>query len=531
MAELSLKYLLYGVDKSASKVIEGVGKKAEQSGSRMRQSLGLGAAAAGAAVVAFGASSIEAFEDADEKQRKLQDAFDRFPKLADTNIGKLQDLATAVQHKTGADGDALNAAQASLASYGLTGKQIEQLTPLVADYAARTGKDIPTAAADLGKAMLGSGKALKAIGIDFKNTGSVGGNFDQVVAGLRTQVGGFAEKEGKTASGQAKILKENFGDIQETVGAKLVPVLARLAQAGIATLDWMTKHGTAVRNAAIGTGVLAGVIGVATLAVQLHGLAMGIAAAGGVMKFLAATRVGAAAQWLLNAALTANPIGLVVVAIAALAAGLIYAYQHSETFRAVVDAAFKAIATAGTWLWNTILQPVVQMMIKGFQTVASWVSTLLRALGQIPGFGWANDAANALDAAARKAGELANGIQKIPTTKHVTITFDSSGYSTIPGVISAAAASAGRNADGTDYWKGGLTWVGEEGPELLDLPGGTRIHSNRESAAMVAGRGTGRAAVQTGGPEGGVAVLTLDGRVVAQSQLRFARRTGQRIGS
>ena len=45
----------------------------------------------------------------------------------------------------------------------------------------------------------------------------------------------------------------------------------------------------------------------------------------------------------LNAALSANPIGLVVIAIAALVAGLIYAYQHSATFRAIVQGAMKAV--------------------------------------------------------------------------------------------------------------------------------------------------------------------------------------------
>src|SRR3546814_14104595 len=28
----------------------------------------------------------------------------------------------------------------------------------------------------------------------------------------------------------------------------------------------------------------------------------------------------------------------------------------------------------------------------------------------------------------------------------------------------------GNNAKGTPYWKGGMTWVGERGPELVDLP-------------------------------------------------------------
>jgi len=43
------------------------------------------------------------------------------------------------------------------------------------------------------------------------------------------------------------------------------------------------------------------------------------------------------------------------------------------------------------------------------------------------------------------------------------------------------------NASGTSYWQGGPTWVGEEGPELVTLPRGTRIYSNDESMAMAGG--------------------------------------------
>jgi phage-related minor tail protein len=79
----------------------------------------------------------------------------------------------------------------------------------------------------------------------------------------------------------------------------------------------------------------------------------------------AATKVWAGVQWLLNAAMSANPIGIIIVLIIALVAGLIYAWKHSETFRTVVLAAWGAIKTAGLavfgWLggfisgtWNMI---------------------------------------------------------------------------------------------------------------------------------------------------------------------------------
>lgn len=52
-----------------------------------------------------------------------------------------------------------------------------------------------------------------------------------------------------------------------------------------------------------------------------------------------ATMAMAAAQWVLNAALSANPIGIVVIAVAALVAALVVAYQRSATFRAAIQSA------------------------------------------------------------------------------------------------------------------------------------------------------------------------------------------------
>jgi len=94
------------------------------------------------------------------------------------------------------------------------------------------------------------------------------------------------------------------------------------------------------------------VVGLAALNIGAMASAVwtGIAAVG--------TKAWAAAQWILNAAMSANPIGLVVIAIIALVAGLIYAWKHSETFRNVVIGAWNAIKAAGSavfgWLGGFI---------------------------------------------------------------------------------------------------------------------------------------------------------------------------------
>ncbi len=54
----------------------------------------------------------------------------------------------------------------------------------------------------------------------------------------------------------------------------------------------------------------------------------------------------------------------------------------------------------------------------------------------------------------------------------------------------------GKNADGTDFWKGGPTWVGERGPELAWLPRGTAITDSARSMRMAAGMGSAASASQ-----------------------------------
>lgn len=88
-----------------------------------------------------------------------------------------------------------------------------------------------------------------------------------------------------------------------------------------------------------------------------------------------ATGAYTAAQWLLNAALNANPISLIVVAIAALVAALVLAYNKSETFRGIIEAAWSGIQSVigvvVDW-FQTYLLPVFEAVWEGIK-VAVWV--------------------------------------------------------------------------------------------------------------------------------------------------------------
>lgn len=80
-----------------------------------------------------------------------------------------------------------------------------------------------------------------------------------------------------------------------------------------------------------------------------------VAARAAQLAAAAASKVWAAAQWLLNVAMDANPIGLVVIAIAALVGAFILAWKKSETFRRIVLGAWSAIKSATVSVFGAVV--------------------------------------------------------------------------------------------------------------------------------------------------------------------------------
>lgn len=106
----------------------------------------------------------------------------------------------------------------------------------------------------------------------------------------------------------------------------------------------------------------------------------------------------AAAQWLINAAMSANPIGLVVIALALLVAGFVIAWKKSETFRDVVKKALDAVKKAFWWLvdgFGKAWKAVGEAWGKFAAWVGGWkdsitkrVSAIFSAIGSAFGTAW-----------------------------------------------------------------------------------------------------------------------------------------------
>lgn len=110
-----------------------------------------------------------------------------------------------------------------------------------------------------------------------------------------------------------------------------------------------------------------------------------------------ATILWTAAQWLLNVALSANPIGIVIMAVAALVAGVVWAYQNVGWFRDAVNAVWSTLTSFVAWVWSN-LQPMLDWLGGKAHDVANAMGGIGSALGGIGGavFGVPQMAAGAI---------------------------------------------------------------------------------------------------------------------------------------
>jgi len=230
----------------------------------------------------------------------------------------------------------------------------------------------------------------------------------------------------------------------EGAGGKFRDVLTTVATAAMAVAGWISRNTDVVIP--LVAAVLAGVAAFRVIT--------------------AVARAYAAVQALLNVVLSANPIGIVIIAIAALAAGLFVAYKKSETFRNIVKGAFEAISAAARFMWNNVVAPVIRFLLDAFTKVTSFYAALLRGLSQIPGFGWAKGAADKLQNVANKAAGIKDAIHDIPDHKTVNVDVN---FRPQQGRIRVGSESVnvGMRASGGPVTKGQPYIVGEKRPELF----------------------------------------------------------------
>ena len=107
----------------------------------------------------------------------------------------------------------------------LSKQQIDEITPVILNYAAKTGTAVTESADIVLSAIEGQGRGLKRLGINVKDAKSEFDRFNLVVDQLGGKVRGAAEAFGDTIQGKIIATKNRFHELQEEIGVKALPAI------------------------------------------------------------------------------------------------------------------------------------------------------------------------------------------------------------------------------------------------------------------------------------------------------------------
>lgn len=293
-----------------------------------------------------------------EAETKLQTVMRNTMDATDDEVQSIKDLCSAQQELGVVGADVQAAGAQELATYASKKSSLATLIPVMNDMIAQqygfnaTQESAVNIATMMGKVFAGQTSALSRYGYTFSEAqeqilkfGTEEEKAATLAEVISQSVGGVNAELAKTDAGHMVQLRNAIDDVKVQVGQMLIPFESFLTQAA--------EMGMAAS-------------GIIQLAQAIN--ATGIA-----------TKAWTAAQWLLNAALDANPIGIVVMALGALAGALIYAYNHSEDFRRIVNLLWEAFKDF-TMLLSGIVRKWLEKVITQFREASQAVMQFSRWL-------------------------------------------------------------------------------------------------------------------------------------------------------
>lgn len=209
----------------------------------------------------------------------------------------------------------------------------------ITEYAAKTGQLKETIYGQL----FGSAEALRLLG---SLTGEQKEKFTQNIGAMANSAGAidqaFNEMSG-TGQSFTVMLKNQIQSMMDWAGSiagTSAPYMEMIANMGLAMMSMVQ---------------LSGAMSTVVAWIKTLNIAMRVNAA--VTKVVTiASNAWKIAQAALNIVLSANPIGVVVMAIAALVAGLIYAYNNCEEFREICDKVWTVVKQLAAAVWDYLVK-------------------------------------------------------------------------------------------------------------------------------------------------------------------------------
>ena len=358
--------------------------------------------------IAFINKSIDAWKVQEAAVANVEAGLKSTGNAAGLSSQQLQKMAAALQGKSifGDEAVLQNSTAQLLTFTNITYKNFERVQNVAADVTSKlkginaTGEDLKGVSLMMGKAMenpIRGLTAMRRIGISFTDqeemvvrqmmaaNDTIGAqNF--MLKAIERQYGGTAEALSRTSAGMAKMRENRIGDMMETIGQKMLPMKITFLSLVDSVLPALTAAFEVLGNA---VQMLQPVINGIKKAFKIIGPYLPEIVAGFVAWQVATEAIvavkfaselvswakylwmmrefvtkAAVAQWLLNLAMSANPIALIVIGITALTVAIVFMIRHWDLvkqkffeFTKVFDN--PVIAAIGTILMPFITIPIL----------------------------------------------------------------------------------------------------------------------------------------------------------------------------
>jgi hypothetical protein len=360
-----------GLDKAIKEFqsLEGAGAKA---GFVIKKAALPAAAAIGGLAVALGSATKAAMED-QAAQVELARTLNISASATDAQVAATENMISKMSLASGIADDDLRPALASLVRGTKDIGKAQEGLALAMDISTATGKDLATVSDALSKAYAGNFKGLRTLSPEMANLIKEGADLNTVMDVLGGTFGGATAEAAGTAVGQMIRFGIAIAEAKENIGAALIPVVEKALPLLTAMGAWAQENTTTFLVIAGAIGGIAAAILVANAAIKVYTLY---------------TQLAAAANFLLNAALMANPITLVIIAVVALIAILTALYFKFDGVRKIVDTVFDAITTGVKFSFDAIktyFTAVLNIYKSIFNGIASlWNNTIGRLSFNFP---------------------------------------------------------------------------------------------------------------------------------------------------
>lgn len=273
---------------------------------------------------------------------------------------------TSAQQKLGVIGDEVQLAGAQeLGTYLSKTESLQKLIPVMNDMMAQqyglnaTQEQATQIASMMGKVMDGQVGALSRYGYKFDEAqekilkyGTEAQRVETLAEVISQSVGGMNEALAATPEGKIKQVENNLGDLQERVGqlwirvkADLMPTVERLMNFASNVIGFFEEHSVLF-------GALSAAIG--TIIVAIKGWVI--------------------VQGILNTVMSLNPIGAIIMLIAALIAAIVAVVRKTEgwgeTWNNTMEYLKLTFQQCGAWLHKKWLE-IEDFFMTGFETIAT----------------------------------------------------------------------------------------------------------------------------------------------------------------